>query len=161
VLTTRPRSHRPTCAELHSIDDPEALKQIYAHGSKYAKSDWYDAWNFKDDINLKNLFSVRDPHTHAASRRRVANLYSMSALVAYEPFVDGCIQLFRLRLNEAAASTSSIDLGHWVQCYAFDVIGEITVSRLTYHFVLGCVGQKVAFADLKRIYISSENASAS
>jgi hypothetical protein len=52
----------------------------------------------------------------------------MSSLVAYEPFVDNCIELFCQRLKEFKSSSSPIDLGYWLQCYAFDVIGDITVS---------------------------------
>jgi hypothetical protein len=60
-------------------------------------------------------------------RRKVASVYSMSSLVAYEPFVENCIDLFCQRLEEHDAKSSTIDLGYWLQCYAFDVIGEITV----------------------------------
>lgn len=33
------------------------------------------------------------------------------------------------RFNELASTNSTIDLGHWLQCYAFDVIGEITFGK--------------------------------
>lgn len=33
------------------------------------------------------------------------------------------------RFSEIAASGKSIDLEHWLQCYAFDVIGEITFGK--------------------------------
>jgi hypothetical protein len=37
-------------------------------------------------------------------------------------------QLYQ-RLKEFESSSTIIDLGYWLQCYSFDVIGEITVSR--------------------------------
>lgn len=55
-------------------------------------------------------------------------MYSMSALVSYEPYVDNCIGLLQRQLAKFASERSIIDVGHWMQCYAFDVIGEITVS---------------------------------
>ncbi|OZJ06559.1 hypothetical protein BZG36_00480 [Bifiguratus adelaidae] len=53
----------------------------------------------------------------------------MSTLVGYEPFVNNCIELLKQRFNEIATSGYTINLGHWLQCYAFDVIGEITFGK--------------------------------
>lgn len=44
-----------------------------------------------------------------------------------EHLVDECVGLFVQRLNEVAATGSPINVQHWMQCYAFDVIGYITV----------------------------------
>jgi cytochrome P450 len=66
---------------------------------------------------------------HAETRKRFQNLYSMTSLVSYEPFVDECADTFAQRLTEIAASGGSINMGHWFQCYAFDVIACITYSR--------------------------------
>ena len=44
-----------------------------------------------------------------------------------ERFVDECVGLFVQRLNEVAATDSPINVQHWMQCYAFDVIGYVTV----------------------------------
>lgn len=66
---------------------------------------------------------------HAETRKRFQNLYSMTSLVSYEPFVDECADIFAQRLTEIAASGESINMGHWFQCYAFDVIACITYSR--------------------------------
>lgn len=63
-------------------------------------------------------------------RRKVASLYSMTSLVSYEPYVDNCVDLLNDHFNKFAESSSDIDLAHWLQCYAFDVIGEITVSYI-------------------------------
>lgn len=115
----------------YSISDPAALKTIYGHGTKFEKSEWYDAWNFAPDLTLTNIFSERSPKKHTVNRRKVAANYSMTSLVAYEPFVDDCIRIFKRRLDEFAAEGRSIDMMHWLQCYAFDVIGKITVHPST------------------------------
>ncbi|RAL17642.1 cytochrome P450 [Aspergillus homomorphus CBS 101889] len=113
----------------YSLNDPECLKTVYGLGSKYIKSTWYDGWNMRDDTTLTSLFTERDPKRHAANRRKVANMYTMTAMTAYEPFVDSCIDLLRKQLDRASSSLSVFDLGHWSQCYAFDVIGEITFGE--------------------------------
>ena len=53
----------------------------------------------------------------------------MSSLVNYEPFVDRCIDIFFDRLDEFSSQKKSFNLGHWFQCYAFDVIGDITFGQ--------------------------------
>lgn len=53
----------------------------------------------------------------------------MSSLVNYEQFVDNCADIFAMRLTEFAAKDEVLDLRHWLQCYAFDVIGEITYGE--------------------------------
>jgi cytochrome P450 len=53
----------------------------------------------------------------------------MSSLVTYEPYVDECITIFRQRLAELAHAKVPFNMGHWMQCYAFDVIGLMTYSK--------------------------------
>jgi hypothetical protein len=53
----------------------------------------------------------------------------MSSLINYESYVDECADLFSLRLQEVASAGTFADMGHWLQCYAFDVIGLITYSK--------------------------------
>jgi cytochrome P450 len=53
----------------------------------------------------------------------------MSSLVSYESYVDECTDLFSQRLQEVASVGAYADMGHWLQCYAFDVIGLITYSK--------------------------------
>ncbi|KAJ5961635.1 cytochrome P450 pisatin demethylase [Penicillium viridicatum] len=132
----------------YSISDPTAAKLIYGHGSKYQKSEWYDAWNLMDDLSLTNLFSVRSSTKHAEDRKKVASLYSMTSLVAYEPFVDNCIEIFKQRLDEFATKGQLIDMGHWLQCYAFDVIGNITFGdRFGFLDAGNDVGNMIDFLD--------------
>ncbi|KAI9692335.1 MAG: hypothetical protein M1822_006566 [Bathelium mastoideum] len=50
----------------------------------------------------------------------------MSTLVGYESFVDECGRLLIQRLHEFGNRGMAINLGDWLQKYAFDVIGEIT-----------------------------------
>lgn len=73
------------------------------------------------------MFSERHHAQHANMRRVVAAMYSMSALVSYEPYVDDCIAILERRLDERSSEHTVIDLPHWLQCYAFDVIAHITV----------------------------------
>lgn len=53
----------------------------------------------------------------------------MSSLTTYELYVDECTDLFALRLTEVAGTGVEMNMGHWFQCLAFDVIGLITYSK--------------------------------
>lgn len=53
----------------------------------------------------------------------------MSSLISYEPYVNECADLFVQRLSEISQTGLPMDMGHWLQCYAFDVIGLITYGK--------------------------------
>ncbi|KAJ5343280.1 uncharacterized protein N7506_003104 [Penicillium brevicompactum] len=109
-----------------SINDAASVKMIYGPGSKFAKSAWYDAWK---PAGHWSIFADRDIKRHSDTRKRFTSVYSMSSLVHYEPFVDHCADLFVDRLNEFAGTGKILNFGHWFQCYAFDVIGNITFGE--------------------------------
>lgn len=130
--------------KLVSIDDPGALKTIYGIGSKFPKSDWYYAWRVPGPGNF-TLFADQDMARHANTRKRFQNLYSMTSLVSYETFVDECADIFAKRLQEIADAGEQVNMGHWFQCYAFDVIACITYgSRFGFlddgHDIRGMMG---------------------
>jgi len=52
----------------------------------------------------------------------------MTSLVVYEPLVNECIEMLVRHFEEISQKITTIDMGHWLQCYAFDVIGMITVK---------------------------------
>lgn len=80
----------------------------------------------KNDPRKANLFGDPDPDHHARQRRKYSSAYSMSSLINYEPFVDECCTLLVRRFNQIATSKQKVSLNHWLQCFAFDVIGYIT-----------------------------------
>lgn len=111
----------------YSIDDADAAKIIYGHGTQYTKAEWYEAWQAPREMLDINLFAQQNIKQHAAARRQFASLYSMSAVVEYEAHVDKCIDTFCQVFTEFAQTGEALDLTKFFQYYAFDVIGEITV----------------------------------
>ena len=61
-------------------------------------------------------------------RRKYANAYSMSSLIAYEPFVDTCSGRLHSTLSKFASSGERINMQYWLQCYAFETVSMITVK---------------------------------
>ncbi|KAM0428145.1 hypothetical protein ACHAPT_007045 [Fusarium lateritium] len=110
----------------YSFNDPEAAKIIYGLGNHFPKSSWYSSWASPGQWAI---FSDQSIKRHAQNRRLYQATYSMSSLVHYEPFVDECADLFTQRLSEMSRSGMLVDMRHWFQCYAFDVIGLITYAK--------------------------------
>lgn len=102
------------------------MKQIYAHGSKFAKSDFYSAFG-SPHPHTRDMFSEQDIKRHSEKRRAVASLYSLTTLLSYEPFVDAANARLCERLAFLSKEKQPISVPQWMQFYAFDVIGEITV----------------------------------
>jgi len=76
-----------------------------------------------------NLFSTRDEQYHREQKRPIANAYSMTSLHTKEDAVDSCSVLFMHKLGEFADAKKPVDLGAWLQYYAFDVVGEFSFAR--------------------------------
>ncbi|KAI0477851.1 cytochrome P450 [Xylariaceae sp. FL0804] len=110
----------------YSISHPDALRDIYGIGTHFPKSSWYSSYA---NPGTWTYFSDRDMERSKAHRRLVQGIYSMTALIDYEPYVEDCSQLLLQRLREVARGGELANIGHWMQCYAFDVIGMITYSR--------------------------------
>jgi Cytochrome P450 len=78
---------------------------------------------------MQNMFSTSSTSQHAAMKRAVASKYSISSLQSLEPQVDSCTELFISIMHEYADLDKVVDLGEWLQWYAFDVIGAITFNK--------------------------------
>ena len=111
-----------------SIDDPSAIKTIYGIGTAFTKSAWYAGFSNPGEPR-SSIFPERDIKRHAEDRRRFQSLYSMTSIAGYEPFVDECADLLTDHLNEFAETNKKVNMAHWFQCYAFDVIGNITYGK--------------------------------
>lgn len=81
---------------------------------------------------IPSLFSLQDETFHAQMRRKVNNVFALTTLVQYEPFVNDTVKLFLEQLDARFADRSGpegvIDFPRWLQFYAFDLIGELTYS---------------------------------
>ncbi|KAL4737147.1 cytochrome P450 [Aspergillus similis] len=113
-----------------SVADPKAIPVIYGLNKGFTKTGFYPiqciSWNKKPQMNL---FSTRDEQFHRDQKRPVANAYSMTSLLELEPAVDSCTTLFLSRLRDYADKKRPVDLGTWLQYYAFDVVGEFTFAK--------------------------------
>ncbi|KAJ6091455.1 hypothetical protein N7467_003424 [Penicillium canescens] len=112
----------------YSISDPTAIRAIYGPGTKFSKSNYYHPFG-TPSMDHKDVFSETSNEKHALERKKISNMYAMSSLISYEPFVDKVNGEFMATLADHAQHGRAFDLFTWMQFYAFDVIGEITLGR--------------------------------
>ncbi|OJD31584.1 cytochrome p450 oxidoreductase [Diplodia corticola] len=113
-----------------SVGDPAEIPNIYGLNKGYTKSGFYPiqsiSWHKKPQMNI---FSTRDEKYHRDQKRPIANAYSLTSLLVKEDAVDSCSKLFMEQLGSFVDLNKPVDLGQWLQYYAFDVIGEISFAR--------------------------------
>ena len=129
-----------------SFSDADVIPQIYGITTKFFKvcrplrwcyvpppnnvrqSNFYALFDVRSDQgSIPTVFSIRDEAGHKTLKRPVANAYSMSALVELEPMTDDCIAILEKKFTGMRGK--DVDLGEWLQWYAFDVITSITFSN--------------------------------
>ena len=109
----------------YSFNNPADARIIYSIGSRFPKSTFYQA---AGAIHRPNFFNVQDAHEHAKRKKQIAGLYSNTTVLHYEPAVDRMNRVLDEKLQEATATSEMVDLPKWLQWYAMDVIGEVTVG---------------------------------
>ncbi|KAK4496389.1 hypothetical protein PRZ48_012369 [Zasmidium cellare] len=111
---------------LYSFNSLEDQKKIYKLKDPLAKTAYYDTGA---DPGVANIFTIRDEKEHSDRRRRIASLYTMTSMVNYEEAVDRMNATCVRKLEEFAKRRSAVDIPQFMQYYAFDVIGEISIDR--------------------------------
>lgn len=76
---------------------------------------------------MASMFSTRSVAEHKHLKTAVASKFSMTSLRDMEPMVDECSDIFLDAMRDL--SGAPVDLGAWLQWYAFDVIGAITFRQ--------------------------------
>ncbi|KAI0432521.1 cytochrome P450 [Xylaria sp. FL1042] len=114
-----------------SVTDPEAFLQIYRVNGAYTKSASYSVLKGSRPFDLAG---ERNEKIHSAQRRLVARAYSMESTMQLERQVDELIAPLLKQFDDMAFSKQTVDLGYWLQLFAFDVIGAVSFSK-PYGFV--------------------------
>ncbi|KAL5322250.1 hypothetical protein ACEPPN_010222 [Leptodophora sp. 'Broadleaf-Isolate-01'] len=111
-----------------SLSDPLVIPTIYGISSSFLKSDFYNTMTpYYENKLMPSMFTARDPAEHKALKRPVAGKFSMTSIRTLEPLVDECSEIFVQSMKDLEGQ--KVDLGAWLQWYAFDVIGMITFNR--------------------------------
>ncbi|KAK5166467.1 uncharacterized protein LTR77_008010 [Saxophila tyrrhenica] len=116
-----------TAPNVVSVADADEISKIYNIKGNFTKTGFYPiqsvSWKKQPAMNL---FSTRSEAEHRDQRKKIANAYSLESLLKMESSVDDCGKLFVEKMNSFANRDEPVDLGAWLQYYAFDVVGELT-----------------------------------
>lgn len=75
----------------------------------------------------ENVFVTKKLDVHKQLRSTVAQAYSITNLKPLELLIDATTKIFTEQMDDLAGQ--DIDLGNWLQWWAFDTIGQLTFSR--------------------------------
>ncbi|KAI3336999.1 cytochrome P450 family protein [Xylariaceae sp. AK1471] len=109
-----------------SVGDPEAFRKIYSISNAFPKGPSYSVLRGTRPFDLAN---ERDEKVHGAQRRLVARPYSMESMKHLEPQISLLLESLLRQLDNFAESSQAIDLGYWVQLFAFDVVGAVSFGK--------------------------------
>jgi hypothetical protein len=98
-----------------AVADPKAIPHIYRVQKPLQKTDWYHPWRPQGLDSQPDLFTQTDEKAHAAYRRIVGGVYSLSSILKNEPGLDVTLELFLERLGSFADSKEAFDFGLWLE----------------------------------------------
>jgi hemoglobin-like flavoprotein len=114
---------------MYSFSRPDDSKTIYttAVSKTFTKTHFY---NTNGDPRMPNIFNMKDEKLHSQRKRSLASLYNMSTMVHYEEAVDTMNSILIRKLDQYAVTNQELNLPAFMQYYAFDVIGKISVCSM-------------------------------
>ncbi|KAK5026926.1 hypothetical protein LTS07_007225 [Exophiala sideris] len=110
--------------------DPACIKDIYTSGFDKSGQYMVNAGVSQGKI-VPNIFSTDDKKWHSQLRRCVSNAFSLTSVVQYEAQVDQTLTTFMEKMDSLFVHQRGMglmDLGLWLQYFAFDVIGKLSYS---------------------------------
>lgn len=85
---------------------------------------------------MEGIFATQNEAIHRQLKRPISNLYSMSNLLSFEPYVDTGIRVFLEQIekrfigsDDGTGKPIPCDLSRWLQMLSFDLMGELTFSH--------------------------------
>jgi len=124
-----------------SINDPAALKAIYAHGANVQKSNFYKCFRARPDA-ISTLLATDRAH-HARKRRVMGQAFSDTALRGLEQYVLGHVQDLVDRIAGVVATADApagsmeksrgwsapCDMAQLCNWLVFDIMGDLVFGK--------------------------------
>ncbi|KAI1442489.1 cytochrome P450 [Annulohypoxylon stygium] len=115
-----------------SASSTESIQVVHRSKSGFTKSSIYGILQpVFEGTDLHNVFSTQDAEYHAALKRTMGSLYTVTAVSGLEYHLDDCTKLFISKMNGIIGTKDSapVDLAAWLQYYAFDSLGAVNFSQ--------------------------------
>ena len=106
-----------------SFTSPQALKEIYGHGSLIQKGDYYD--NIAGDYH--DVANATDKEEHSRKRRIMSHVFSQKHVLTMEEVINEVLGKLVMALDERSAQ--SIDIRYWFNLFTFDAISSLAFAQ--------------------------------
>ncbi|KAF5535251.1 benzoate 4-monooxygenase cytochrome P450 [Fusarium phyllophilum] len=109
-----------------SINNPDAIQQIYGHKTGFVKGPFYDAFHQVTPV----VFNTRNVSEHTRKRKYINPAFSARALSDFEPHMDAEILEWKSQLLKISnGSNPRVDFSVWTNYLAFDVIASFAFGE--------------------------------
>ncbi|KAF3035372.1 hypothetical protein E8E11_000469 [Didymella keratinophila] len=112
-----------------SYSKPDGVPVIYRLTRPLEKTDWYWAWKGAGLKSQIDMFTITNEKKHTAYRRVVGTVYSLSNILKNEKKMDENVQLLLDRLDGFVERKEEVDLGLWLEMYAYDNVGSVFFGK--------------------------------
>ncbi|KAI1374304.1 putative cytochrome P450 monooxygenase [Hypoxylon crocopeplum] len=111
--------------------DPAMVDKVYATRSPFPKSyHWMPLRTELKGVHYPSLLGTEDTQTHAALKRPISGIYSMSNVTKSEAFINECVLKLVKKLDqEFSGKEETLPVFSWMHFYAYDTIMKLTVSN--------------------------------
>ncbi|KAI8931128.1 Cytochrome P450 monooxygenase acrts1 [Plenodomus lindquistii] len=114
--------------EVHT-SDPSSIPVLYPTQNPLQKTDYYDTFRPYSMGPDPDLFTDRDEKHHAAHRRNLGSVYTLSSVLKNETTIDKTTEMFVERIGGSADRAEKVDFGLWLERYAFDNVGAVFFGK--------------------------------
>ncbi|EMD84995.1 hypothetical protein COCC4DRAFT_154476 [Bipolaris maydis ATCC 48331] len=109
-----------------SVNNPEAIQQIYGHKTGFTKGPFYDAFLQVTPV----VFNTRSVAEHTRKRKYINPSFSAKALSDFEPHMDKELLNWKLQLLKLCQGGSpNVDFAVWTNYLAFDVVASFSFGE--------------------------------
>jgi cytochrome P450 len=109
-----------------SFNSPQALHDIYGHGSNIMKADFYDTF---ESENVYHTVATKDRAEHARKRKNLASAFAMKNVIHMEPVVRSHLSHLMHILDQHARSGTSLNIRRWLNLLTFDIASELAFGE--------------------------------
>ncbi|KAJ6133407.1 Benzoate 4-monooxygenase cytochrome P450 [Penicillium samsonianum] len=115
-----------------SFSNPEAIPAVYPMRPGIPKGDFYATLRpyTRSGGALHAVFNTTEEDILKQIKSPIAPLFNLSSTVTFEPLVDQVLQCIQNKFDQTYCATEQvINMGQWLQFFAFDVMGTMTFSK--------------------------------
>ncbi|KZM20678.1 uncharacterized protein EKO05_0007187 [Ascochyta rabiei] len=112
-----------------SYSNPDGVPVIYRINNPLEKTDWYHTFKGAGLKSQIDMFTITNERRHAAYRRTVGGVYSLTNILKYEELMDQNVVMLLDRLDGFVERAEEVDFGLWLEMYAYDNIGSVFFGK--------------------------------